>query len=94
MKKGNKNYEKYSEMIEKQMVSHYSSLSEQCKRHYAAIESLKLGYGGKSYICGLFKMSPKRLKRGLIEILSPTSSKTLAAGKIRCSGGGRKKFCS
>ena len=93
MKKSNRNYEKYSELIEAQMVIHYRSLSELCKRHYAAVESLKLGYGGKSYICGLFKMGPNRLNRGLGEILSPSSSQTPVVGKIRCSGGGRKKFC-
>lgn len=93
MKNGNKKWLKYSSSLELQMVSHYNSLSEQDKRHYAAIECLKLGYGGKSYICKVFKMGINRLKRGLREIQSPDLSKMPLPGKIRCVGGGRKKFC-
>lgn len=93
MKKGNKKWSKYSTFIELQMVCHYNSLSEQAKRHYAAIECIKLGYGGKSYICKLFKMGINRLKRGLREMISPNKDNEPLAGKIRCAGGGRKKFC-
>jgi hypothetical protein len=85
--------EKYATWLELQMVSHYNSLSERGKRSYAAIESLKLGWGGKSYLCKLFKMSINRLNRGLCEVLSPETCVKVVAGKVRASGGGRKKFC-
>lgn len=85
--------EKYATFLESQMVLHYNSLSERDKRSYAAIESLKLGWGGKSYICKLFKMSINRLNRGLRELLSPETCVKVALGKVRAAGGGRKKFC-
>ncbi len=40
----------YSPEIETQMRNFYSSLSEKDRRRYAAIEALKLGYAGISYI--------------------------------------------
>jgi hypothetical protein len=85
--------EKYSIFLESQMILHYASLSEKGKRSYAAIESLKLGWGGKSYICKLFQMSLNRLNRGLREVLSPDSCAKVGFGKVRLPGGGRKKFC-
>jgi len=42
--------ERYSAKLEQQMQRYYQSLSEQDRRRYAAIEALKLGHGGMSYI--------------------------------------------
>ena len=36
--------------IESQMQLYFASLSERDKRHYAALESVKLGHGGQTYI--------------------------------------------
>jgi len=36
--------------IEAQMQRYYQSLSEKDRRRYAAIEVIKLGYGGQVYI--------------------------------------------
>lgn len=36
----------YDTSIEQEMKKFYGTLSEKDKRHYAAIEALKLGYGG------------------------------------------------
>lgn len=40
----------YSAEIEVQMERYYQSLSEKDRRRYAAIEAVKLGYGGQAYI--------------------------------------------
>lgn len=45
--------EGYPAEIEQQMQRYYQSLSEKDSRRYAAIEAVKLGYGGISYIQGL-----------------------------------------
>ena len=44
----------YSSEIEIQMQRYYQSLYEKYCRRYAAIETVKLGYGGLSYISRLF----------------------------------------
>jgi len=43
----------YSKEIEAQMLKVHKSLSEKDRRHYAAIEATKLGYGGGTYISRL-----------------------------------------
>lgn len=40
----------YAPEIEAQMQRYYQSLSEKDRRRYAAIEAVKLGYGGLAYI--------------------------------------------
>ena len=40
----------YPEEIEEQMQWYYQSLSEKDRRRYAAIEAVKLGYGGITYV--------------------------------------------
>lgn len=40
---------KYSRDIETKMIKHFHSLSEKDKHHYAAVEALKLSYGGRRY---------------------------------------------
>jgi hypothetical protein len=47
----------YSKELEQQMQELYRRLSEKNKRQYAAIEALKLSYGGISYIAKLFGCS-------------------------------------
>ncbi len=50
-----KKLQPYSKEIEEQMQMLYQSLSEKDRRRYAAIEAKKLGFGGISYVCRLFK---------------------------------------
>ena len=40
----------YPAPVEQQMKQFYHSLSEKDRRRYAAIESVKLGWGGITYI--------------------------------------------
>ena len=55
--------EKYPTQVEHQMYTFYSNLKEREQRHYAALEALKLGHGGKKYITGLLNIHQKTLKR-------------------------------
>lgn len=54
----------YPAPIEARMQRYYQSLSEKDRRRYAAIEAIKLGYGGQVYIRQLFGCHVKTLATG------------------------------
>jgi hypothetical protein len=70
------------------MQRFYRTLSEKDRRCYAAVEALKLGYGGSSYIARVLGCDHKTLKRGIHDLQEAPS---LASGRVRQAGGGRKK---
>ena len=76
---------KYPLEIEKQMRRYYETLSEKDRRRYAAIESIKLGYGGRGYICELFGCDYKTIAKGVEEMQDGT---ILDEKSIRKRGGG------
>jgi hypothetical protein len=78
----------YSESIENLMKNLYASLSEKDRRRYAAIEAIKLGHGGKLYICELFGCHHETLDKGIVEL---DKKGKLESPRIRQEGGGRKK---
>jgi hypothetical protein len=78
----------YPASIEAQMQNVYHSLSEKDRRRYAAIEALKLGYGGISYICRLMECNEVSVKHGMRELEHPLSN---INSQIRQPGAGRKK---
>jgi hypothetical protein len=82
---------KYTSLVERQMQDFYSSLKERNQRHYAAVEAMKLGHGGKKYIQDLFNIHQKTLKRAIDELTDPEIFATLPTENQRRSGGGRKK---
>lgn len=75
--------------IEKQMQKYYETLSEKDRRRYAAIEAIKLAYGGRGYICNLFKCDYKTLAKGIDEL---RNEKSLNQKGIRKIGGGAKEI--
>jgi len=81
----------YNQEIEGQMQLHFSTLSEKDKRHYAAVETQKLGRGGQSYISRLFGITRYRIRQGIKEIENPSLLDDIPPGKQRRKGGGRKK---
>jgi len=81
----------YPTEIEEKMQLHFSLLNEKDRRHYAAVEALRLGYGGKKYIGKLFKIGQARIRNGIAELNTPTLLSSIPVGKQRRSGGGRKK---
>jgi hypothetical protein len=62
-----------------------SMLNERQRRLYAGLESLKLGYGGDTYIASLLGMDPHTVARGRKELISGD----LSSKKVRSAGGGR-----
>jgi len=72
------------------MQLYYSRLSEKDRRHYAALESLKLGRGGVAYISKLLRIDKSTIVIGRKELESAEKF-SIPAGKQRKPGGGRKK---
>ena len=77
----------YPAAIEVQMQRYYQSLCEKDRRRYAAIEAVKLGYGGQAYIRRLFGCHHETLALGMAELEDETA---LEQKRIRQVGGGRK----
>lgn len=84
----NSKIERYPRQIEEQMQRYYQTLSERDRRRYAAVESIKLGYGGRGYICKLFGCDYKTIAKGIEEI---QDEKILEQQGIRKLGGGPKR---
>ena len=82
---------KYSPEIEERMRLHFAELGEKDRRHYAAIEAHKLGFGGQRYIGALLDIHQERIYKGLQELKNPSLLAQIPPGKQRRSGGGRKK---
>jgi hypothetical protein len=77
----------YSQAIADQMRSFYQSLSEKDRRRYAAVEAVKLGRGGISYMARVLECDRHTIRPGLEEIGDPEA---LTQSRIRRPGGGRK----
>lgn len=60
--------ERYNIDTESYMVLFFNSLNERDRRRYAAVESIKLGYGGVSYISSIFGIDDKTINKGLEEL--------------------------
>lgn len=80
---------KYNEEIEIIMRDFYNNLPEKNRRRYAAVESLKFGYGGKKYICEVLGCALDTLNEGLQELLNGSP---IPEDRGRLSGGGTKKI--
>lgn len=69
------------------MQRFYSSLSEKDRRRYAAVEALKLGWGGLSYISQLLNCDDEAMQLGKREL---EAQEQLSESRVRGQGGGRK----
>ena len=81
----------YRPEIECAMKKCYATLSEKDQRLYAAVEALKLGVGGQSYIARILGCSEKKVHRGLEELAKLPNAPQYDPA-IRKSGGGRKRY--
>ncbi len=81
----------YSADIVQLMQRFYQSLTEKDRRRYAAVEALKLGRGGKSYISTILNCDDEAMQLGLAEL---GDDEALAMKRIRRPGGGRKSALS
>lgn len=66
----------------------YKSLNERQRRHYAAQIALDLGHGGIKVVSEAFELTPKTVGIGIKEL---KQQEELPQGRIRKTGGGRKK---
>lgn len=80
---------KYDAEIEEQMRTFFEALSEKDKRHYAAIEARKVGYGGQLYMESVLGCSARTIQRGQAEL---ASNQPFPPRRIRRPGGGRKPY--
>lgn len=58
----------YLESTEQKMKEFYNTLNEKDRRRYAAIEALKLGHGGITYISGVLGCDRKTISKGVKEL--------------------------
>ena len=82
--------EVFSEKMVMLMQLHFSRLSEKDRRQYAALESLKLGRGGTTYISRILGVDRKTILQGIKE-LTLVLPDPIPPGRQRAAGGGRKK---
>jgi len=82
--------EEFSEKTKMLMQLHYSRLMEKDRRQYAALESLKLGRGGITYISMVLAVDRGTILQGRKELTSYLKE-PIPTGKQRKAGGGRKK---
>jgi hypothetical protein len=73
----------YSAAIESAMRLHFSHLCEKDRRHYAYIESVKLGHGGQKHISALFDLSPHTLRKAGRELNNTELFAEIPVGKQR-----------
>lgn len=73
------------------MQLHYSRLSEKDRRHYAAIEAIKLGHGGTTYISKILAVDRNTIIEGKKELTALACYEQIPPEKQRRPGGGRKK---
>jgi hypothetical protein len=76
---------RYPVEVEERMQALYGSLSEKDRRRYAAIEALKVGRGGLSYVTKLFGCDPETVRQGEADIAQLPEDE--AAGRVRKKGG-------
>ena len=69
----------YLSFIENEIKKFYNTLSEKAKRLYAAVEALKIGHGGISYIARIVGCNRKTVASAAAHTASP-SRKPLGAG--------------
>ncbi len=77
----------YSTAIEEQMQRYYGSLSEKDRRRYAAIEAVKIGYGGISYIHRVLGCGRSSIRLGIAEL---SDDEAMNEERQRSPGGGRR----
>ena len=76
---------------EELIKKYYTTLNEKDRRRYAAIEAIKLGHGGVTYIANLLNCSRTTVTESINELHS-LAFESDAPSRIRTHGGGRKPY--
>lgn len=82
----------YSAEIEARMVGFFESLGERDRRRYAALEAIKLGHGGITYISQLFGCDPKTIQQGKSEIDNPPTPEELKRQRKKTAAARKRKL--
>jgi hypothetical protein len=80
---------RYEPRVEDRMRALERTFSEKDRRHFAALEAVRLGHGGIEYIAQVLGCSTRTIERGIEELDQLPDDP--AAGRVRRPGGGRKK---
>ena len=84
--------EEFTNKTKMLMNLHYGRLSEKDRRHYAALESLRLGKGGTQYIRAVLGIDRGTILQGRKELMADlVGGHSIPDGRQRRAGGGRKK---
>ena len=87
-----RNYaQRKSAPTEKQWLRVLGTLNEYQARLFVAERALQMGRGGISYLSSLTGMSRVTITQGVSELHSARKLRTVASGRVRSAGGGRKK---
>jgi len=86
MRRKKENYE--SDFVEKQL-SYYASMPEKQRRHFLAMEYVRLGVGSQRYLASIFSCSRKTILKGMRELAANNYEGDYS--RQRMAGGGRKK---
>ena len=81
----------YPAEIEQEMKKFYQTLSEKDKRRYAAVEALKLGHGGITYVATVLGCCHNTIRAGIDE-LKHLPQDGGDNRRVRKPGGGRKSY--
>ena len=81
----------YSDQAKKAMQLYHSTLPEKDRRLYAAVEAIKLGYGGTTYISELLEIDRGTIIDGIKELTNTALHQEIPPKKQRRPGGGAKK---
>lgn len=81
----------YFRFIEEEIRKFSNMLNEKNQRLYAAVEAIKVGHGGISYIAKIVGCTRKTVARGIRELLASTIDDQLD-NRIRQLGGGRHPY--
>jgi hypothetical protein len=76
----------YDSEIEESMKLFADTLNERDLRRYAAVEALKLGHSGISYLSELLNIDPKTISKGIKEL----KNKVLNIDSVRQASAGRR----
>jgi hypothetical protein len=86
MRRKKEHYE--SDFVEKQL-NYYLNLPEKQRRHFLAMEYLRLGVGSQRYLASVFNCSRKTILKGVRELAAANCERDYS--RQREVGGGRKK---
>jgi hypothetical protein len=89
----------YDARHEETMRLYYRSLPEDHRRRYAAVEALKIGYGGVAYVARVLGMSRRTIYTGIRELegmcdgdQDPPLRPSGEPERARRRGGGRRRM--